>query len=128
MKRTKKSYDIEFKKRVVQEFTAGEQSCEAIARREGISSSHIYKWKAQLENRTRGERIDALEAEGHNPQDVRRIMELEDEIEAYKAKVAEQAIAIDLLKKIHPSFQSEKKSSGYAELKNAVSRPKGRVK
>ncbi len=128
MKRKNRSFDIEFKKKIVEEFTTGLASAEVIAQREGISASHIYKWKTHLENRARGERIEMLEAQGHNPEDVRRILELEDELEAYKSKVAEQALAIDLLKKIHPSFQSEKRSSGYAALKHAVSKSKGRVK
>lgn len=128
MKKTRKSYDLEYKKRVVSEYLAGTTSAEEIARREGLERFQIYSWKSQLERRGKTERFEELTSQGSSPEDVRRVMELEEEIEAYKAKVAEQALMIDLLKKVHPSFQSEKKSSGYAELRQRVFPFKRRLK
>ena len=106
----------------------GKLTAQQIADREGVERFQIYSWKQQLELRDKKERIAELTEAGSNPDDVRRMMELEDELEAYKAKVAEQSVMIDLLKKLHPNLQSEKKSSGYVELKRQVSRSKGRVK
>ena len=52
----------------------------------------------------------------------------EEELEAYKVKVAELTLHIDLLKKLQPNYQSEKRSSGYAETKRKLVRSKGRAK
>ena len=123
MKTTRKFYTTEYKKKIVAEFEAGTLPAEKLAEREGIDRAQIYKWKTQLETRARGERVEMLEAAGHNPDDIRRIMELEDELAAAKEKIADQALAIDLLKKIHPSYPSERRSSGYSELKTQVTAP-----
>jgi len=128
MKKTRKRFDNEYKKRIIQEYAQGSQTADEIAAREGLERGQIYRWKAQMENRERGERFESLVESGHNPNDVRRIMELEDELSAAKAKIADLALANDLLKKVHPNFQSEKKSSGWSELKREVTRSKGRVK
>jgi len=127
-KKSRKSFDREYKKRIVSEYLEGKQSAQQIAEREGLERFQIYAWKSQLESRAKKDRITELTEAGHNPEDVRRMMELEEELEAAKSKIAEQALAIDLLKKVHPSFQSEKKSSGYAELKRRVLSSKRRVK
>ena len=112
MRKTRKSYDLEFKKKIVAEYLAGKTRADEIARREDIERFQIYSWKTQLERRGKVERFEELTSQGHNPSDVRRIMDLEEELEAARAKIADQALSIDLLKKIHPSFQSEKRSSG----------------
>lgn len=123
MKKTRNYRTIEDKKKLVEEYVSGTSSAEAIAEREKLERGMLYKWKAQLENRARDERVEALEEAGHNPDDIRRIMELEDELAAAKTKIADQALAIDLLKKIQPNYQSGKKSSGYTELKSSLAIP-----
>ena len=123
MKKTRNYHTIEYKKKLVDEYISGTSTVEVIAEREKLDRAMIYKWKAQLENKSRTERIETLEASGHNPDDVRRIMELEDELAAAKAKIADLALANDLLKKIQPNYQSGKKSSGYAELKRSLATP-----
>jgi transposase-like protein len=129
MKKTRNYHTTEHKKKLVDEYMSGANTVEAIAVREKIDRAMIYKWKAQLENKARDERIETMEAAGHHPDDIRRLMELEDELAAAKTKIADQALAIDLLKKIQPNFQSGKRSSGYAELKQALGTPlKRRVK
>ena len=129
MKKTRNYFTREHKKKLVDEYVSGTSSAEAIADREKLDRGQLYKWKAQLENHAREDRAGQLEEAGHDPDDIRRIMELEDELEAAKAKIADQALAIDLLKKIQPSYQSGKRSSGYAELKRSLVAPsKKRVK
>lgn len=129
MKTTRKYRTLEYKQKIVSEYESGSIPAEKLAEREGLERAQIYKWKTQLDNRKRGERIEQLEDAGHSEVEARRILELEDELAAAKEKIADQALAIDLLKKIHPSFQSEKKSSGYSELKTRVgARFKGRAK
>lgn len=123
MKKTRTYRTAEYKKKLVDEYVSGTSTAEAIAEREKLERGMLYKWKAQLENTAREERVEALEASGHNPDDIRRIMELEDELAAAKSKIADQALAIDLLKKIQPNYQSGKRSSGYAELKRSLNTP-----
>lgn len=128
MKKKRKTFDQEYKKRIISEYLTGSKTAQEIADREGIDRFQIYSWKSQLEARGKRDRYTELTEAGHNPEDVRRMMELEEELEVAKAKIADQALVIDLLKKLHPSFQSEKKCSGYAELKRQVSPSKRRVK
>jgi len=128
MKKKRKTFDQEYKKRIISEYLEGKATAQEIADREGLDRLQIYSWKTQLEARGKKERYNELTQAGHNPEDVRRMMELEEELQAAKNKIADQALVIDLLKKLHPSFQSEKKLSGYAELKRQVLPSKRRVK
>lgn len=123
MKKTRSYHTIEYKKKLVDEYVSGTSTAEAISDREKLDRGMLYKWKAQLENRNRQERVEQLEIAGHNADDVRRIMELEDELAAAKSKIADLSLANDLLKKIQPSYQSGKRSSGYAELKRSLAAP-----
>lgn len=63
-----------------------------------------------------------------SPDEARRMQELEEELEAYKRKVAEQSVVIDLLKKLHPNYQSEKRSSGFIETKRRLGQKRGQRK
>jgi|JI10StandDraft_1071094.scaffolds.fasta_scaffold1007673_2 transposase-like protein len=128
MNKNRKSFELEYKRKIVSEYLEGKLSASAIAEREGIERFQIYSWKSQLEGRAKEDRIEELSEAGHNPDDIRRLMDLEEELAAAKAKIADLTLVNDLLKKLHPSFQSERKSSGFAELKRRVSLPKGRVK
>lgn len=129
MRESRRKFDEEYKKQIVQEYLAGNRSAAEIAQAEGLVTGQIYRWKTQLENRQREERIEEIQTEHHaSPEQARRIRDLEEEQEAYKAKIAEQAIEIDLLKKLHPSLAFEKRSSGYIEIKRRLGQRNGRVK
>ena len=52
-KKSKKSYDLEYKRRIVQEYLRGEISTNALADREGLDRGQIYRWKVQLGERDR---------------------------------------------------------------------------
>lgn len=121
-KKSRRSYPLEYKQKLVDEYVSGAANAQEIAEREGILPGQVYRWKTQLEERAKLERVDELERDGMSPAEARRFREMEEELEAYKAKVAEQAIWIDLLKKLHPNSPSERKSSGYSELKRQVER------
>lgn len=127
-KRRRRSFSREFKRQLVEEYLSGRSSAEAISEREGITPQFLYRWKSQVEHWDKNARIECLEAEGMSPEEARRIRYLEEELEAYKAKVAEQALHIDLLKKLQPDYLSEKRSNGYAEIKRKLARSKGRAK
>jgi transposase len=129
-RKSRRKFTREFKKQLVNEYVTGQTSAQVIADREGITIQFLYRWKTQLEQWGKKGRISDLEESGMNPESARKLQEMEEELEAYKAKVAEQAIFIDLLKKLQPNYQSEKRSCGYAELKKTVeqSQPKKRAK
>ena len=127
-RKTRRKFSKEFKRELVEEYLSGRTSAEAIAEREGITAQFIYRWKTQVEQWDRKTRVETLESEGMSPEDARRMREMEEELADYKQKVAELTIWNDLLKKLHPNSQSEKKSSGYSELKRQVERSKKRAK
>lgn len=129
MRESRRKFDEEYKKRIVQEFISGARSAAEIAQAEGLFSGQIYRWKTQLENRQREERIEEIQTEHQaSPEQARRIRELEEELEAYEKKVAQLTLENDLLKKLHPSLAFERRSSGYIETKRRLGQRNGRVK
>lgn len=129
MRESRRKFSEEYKRQIVQEFLAGSRTAAEIASAEGLFAGQIYRWKTQLENRERVDRIEEIQStENVSYEQARRIRELEEELEAYKEKVADQAMVIDLLKKLQPNSASEKRSSGYIETKRSLARRNGRVK
>lgn len=129
MKKERKHFELDYKRRIVQEYLSGNVSAAEIAAREGLEAQSIYRWKGHLEALAKVERVEAIQQEqGCSLEDARKIRELEEELEAYKLKVAELTLHNDLLKKLHPSFQSEKRSSGFIEIRNTLARSKRRPK
>jgi transposase-like protein len=128
-KKSKKHYDLDYKRRIVQEYLRGEIRSADLAAREGLDRAQIYKWKIQFDNRQRNERIDAIaDEEGVSLDQARKIRELEEELEASQKKIAQLVLECDLLKKIQPNSPFARKSSGYIETKQLLARSKGRVK
>jgi len=130
LKKTHRHHDLEYKRRIVQEYLQGSIKSAVLAEREGIERGQIYKWKIQLENRARGERIEAISLEeGVSLDQARKIRELEEELEATQRKLAQVVLECDLLKKVHQQGSpSARGSSGYIETKQWLARSKGRVK
>ena len=126
----RKKYDLEYKRKIVQEYLEGKLTAQQLAKREGLVTGQIYTWRVQVENRARHERVEEIQTE--NPQSTleqaRRIQELEEELADYRQKVADQSMIIDLLKKIQPGSPYVKKLSGYAETKSTLGRSKRRPK
>lgn len=110
MKKKRRQFNPEDKRRAVEDFVTGRRTAAEIAAELSISPNLIYRWKADFEAQGRAERIEDLKAEGHNPDDIRRIMDLEDELEEYKRKLAEQILINDLLKKLRDSRTSQPES------------------
>jgi transposase-like protein len=129
-KRNRKKYDLEYKRRIVAEYLAGEKTAQEIAEREGLHFGQIYRWRVQLENRARHERIESIQADDPKVtlEQARRILELEEELEDYQKKVAQLTLENDLLKKLQPSYQSAKRSSGYIETKRSLGQSRRRPK
>jgi len=128
-KKSKKQYDLEYKRRIVQEYLRGEITTNALAEREGLDRGQIYRWKVQLAERERDARIETIaDTEGMSLDQARQIRELEEELEASQKKIAQLVLENDLLKKTQPSFQFARRSSGYIETKQLLARSKGRAK
>jgi transposase-like protein len=132
-KKAKKNYDLEYKRRIVQEYLQGGIKSAALAEREGIERGQIYKWKIQLDNLDRAGRIEEIaDTQGVSLDQARRIRELEEELEATQKKLAKQVVYNELLeelvKKTDPNSAYAKRSSSYAEIKLALARSKGRAK
>jgi|SRR6185312_4043822 len=107
MKKQRRQFNPEDKRRAVDDFLAGRRTAAQIAVDLNISPNLIYRWKSDFEAEARAGRAEDLKSEGHNPADVRRIMDLEDELEEYKKKLAEEILINDLLKKLHDSRTSQ---------------------
>jgi transposase-like protein len=128
-RKSRKHFDIEYKRRIVQEYLQGGIKSAALAEREGIERGQIYKWKIQLDHQARGERIEEIaDTEGVSLDQARKIRELEEELEATQRKLAQMVLECDLLKKIQPNSPFAKRSSGYIETKQLLARSKGRAK
>ena len=133
-RKPKKHYDLEYKRRIVQEYLQGGIKSAALAEREGIERGQIYKWKIQLDNLDRAGRIEEIaDTQGCLARSgSSSIRELEEELEATQKKLAKQVVYNELLeelvKKTDPNSAYAKRSSSYADIKLALARSKGRAK
>ena len=94
-------FTLDYKQRIVQEIETGQRSKSAIAREENLSGSLIDRWQKKVRD---GTLID--HASLHDRQLIK-------ENDWLKRKVAEQAMEIDLLKKIEESSARMRRSNGY---------------
>jgi transposase-like protein len=129
MKKSRTNYDLEYKRRIVQEYLSGAISARALAEREGLERDQVYKWRVQLDQRARSERIGAIaQEEGVSLEQARRIRELEEELAETQKKLAQTVLENDLLKKLQPNSPFAKRSSGYIETKQLLARSRGPAK
>jgi transposase-like protein len=129
MKKSRKSYELDYKRQIVGEYLSGKGSAEDIAQREGLVRGQIYKWRVQLDQRQREERIETIaESEGVSIDQARRIRELEEELAATQQKLAQTVLENDLLKKLQPNSPFASVSSGYVDTKRLLARSRGRAK
>ncbi len=129
-RKPRRKFTDEQKQKAVAEFLAGTKSTEQIAIENGVEVGVIYKWKAQLDSAAKGQRVEELESQGMPSQMVRKMLQMESEIEEYQKKVAEQSIIIDLLKKLQTSPRSapESELTGLIETSRRLARAKKPVK
>ena len=129
MKKQRHQYELDYKRRIVQEYLAGVIPAQELARREGLERGQIYKWRVQLERRDRLSRIETLaETEGVSVEQARRIRELEEELAATQQRLAQTLLECDLLKKLQPNSPFASASSGYIDTKRLLVRSRGRAK
>jgi transposase-like protein len=93
-------FPIEYRQRIVQEIEAGIRSKAAVIREEKLSGSLIDRWRKQVRE---GTMVD------HPSAGDRRLLRENDWL---KKKVAEQAMEIDLLKKIDEYSRRMRRSNG----------------
>lgn len=127
MGKVKRQFSEEIKKKAVDDFVSGRRTAAEIAAELGLAQGVVYRWRVQLEENAREGRIDELGAEGHHPHDAKRIQRLEEELAEYKRKVGEQAVIIDLLKKLRQSkiFLPESELSGLIDTIKFSARKRG---
>lgn len=130
MGKPKRYFSQEIKQQAVEEYVSGRRSAAEIAAELGVVAGVIYKWKVRLDEEAKGERIASLEAEGLDPQTARRMQQMEEELLAYQKKVGEQAVIIDLLKKLQTStsFPHESELRGLIDTMRSSGRKRKRVR
>lgn len=109
-KKTRKKFTLEQRDQAIDEYVSGAKSAQEVAQELGTDVGNIYRWKTVREEKAKGLRIEELIGEGNTLAQAKRILELEAEMEEYKKKVAEQAVIIDLLKKLQTSSSSAPES------------------
>ena len=129
-KKTRRKFTDEQKQEIVDAYVSGAKTTQELALEHNIAQGLIYRWKSDQNLKAKNSRIDELTESGVTRAMAIKIQQQEAEIEAYQKKVAEQAVIIDLLKKLpaQTSFQSESELSGLIDtMKRSVRKPK-RVK
>lgn len=110
-KKAKRQFSPEEKARAVDDYVSGRRTAAQIGAQLSCAPNLIYRWKAEADAARRDDRAAEIEASGvRDPRDIKRILDLEDELEAYKKTVAEQTVLIDLLKKLDQSKSSQRES------------------
>jgi transposase-like protein len=99
-------FDEEFKRDLIARIDSGALTGAQACREHNLSPSLVDRWKRQIHEGTLRPRPSAREKQ------------LERELEQYKKKVGEQAVQIDLLKKIKEFSASMRKSNGYVVTGN----------
>lgn len=129
-KRNRRQFSDEQKRNAVDDYVSGRKTAEQVAVECGVNTGMIYKWRVQLDEKAKGARIDELESQGLSTQAARKILQLEAEIEEYQKKVAQQAVIIDLLKKLQKSgtFQPESELTGLIDTTKKLARSRKQPK
>ena len=129
-KKPRKVFSEEVKCQAVDDYVSGKKSTAQISVELEIDQSLVYRWRDEFKAQVDGEKIKGLESQGADPKTAKRILELEAEIELYQRKVAEQAVAIDLLKKLRgmKTSQSESELTGLINTMRLSARKRGPVR
>lgn len=116
--KNRKKFSYEVKRKAVEDYISGVKTAEQIAIELQTSPQAIYNWKTAFTEENKGIRIEELIVEGNSEASIKRIMQMEDEIAEYQKKVAEQALIIDLLKKLRAqgNLPPESELNGLIEM------------
>lgn len=129
-KKTRKKFTDEQKSKAVADYLSGARSAKQIAEDLGTEVHNIYHWRAAMDENARNQRLSGLQSEGIPSDLAELLLRKEEEIAAYQKKVAEQAVIIDLLKKLQTSssFPPESELSGLIATSKKSDRKRKRAK
>jgi transposase-like protein len=129
-KKTRRKFTDQEKEKAVAEYLSGTKSAKDIAQELGVEVHAIYHWRASMDDKKRESRLSGLTSQGVPKEVAERLIRQQEEIEAYQKKVAEQAVIIDLLKKLQTSsnFPPESELSGLIATMKKSDQKKKRVK
>lgn len=113
-RKPRKTFPKKVKDQAIDDYISGNKTVQEIALEIDCDPQLIYRWKVARAEKAKGIRIEELVSEGCNKAMAERLLAQELEIEAYQRKVAEQAIMLDLIKKLQKStpFQRESELAG----------------
>ncbi|MCB9024738.1 MAG: hypothetical protein H6625_12425 [Bdellovibrionaceae bacterium] len=126
-KRKQYNYNQVERRQIVDDYYAKKITSAQLASEYSLDVSVIHRWKYELDRRKKTERKDELLSDGRSAEDVKYIMQLEEELSEYKKQLGQAMFENDLLKKAH-SLQHKKKSTGLEIIKKELAQSKGRVK
>jgi transposase-like protein len=129
-RKPRRTFSDEQKKNAVDDYVSGRKTAGQVAKENEVPVGVIYRWRVQMDERVKTDRIDELENKGATSQMARKILELEAEMEEYQKKVAQQSVIIDLLKKLQTprSLQPGSELTGLLDTMKKSGRSKKRVK
>ena len=129
-RKPRKTFPKKTKDKAVDDYISGNKTAQEIASEIDCDPQLIYRWKVSRDEKAKGIRIDELVEEGCSKAMAEKLLEKELEIEAYQRKVAEQAIMLDLIKKLQTStpFQRESELAGLIRTSKELERLKRRAK
>lgn len=115
VRKTKRNFTEQTKRQAVQDYVSGKKSAQEVADELAVRPDQIYKWRVAMDEETKGQRVAELEAQGASHELAKLLVQKDEEIAAYQKKVGEQAVIIDLLKKLQTpsSYQRESELSGW---------------
>lgn len=109
-KKYRKRPTPEQKEKALDEYVSGAKTAQEIAEELDTDVNNVYRWKTVREEKLKGSRIDELVDQGGTLAQAKRIVELEQELEEYKKKLAEEVVINNLLKKLQISSNSAPES------------------
>lgn len=110
MGKAKRKFSDATKRAAVDDYLSGRKTAAQVAAEHEVSTGQVYSWRVQLDEKAKNSRVDELEAAGRSPEDVKLILQLEAERDAYQKTVGEQTVIIELLKKRLRSTSSQQRS------------------
>lgn len=130
MKKSRRSFSDETKRAAVDAYVSGRKTPLEVANELNIAVGLLYKWRTDMSDAGKEARVKKLEDEGVSPDHAKRILELEEQVAEYQKKVGEQAVMIDLLKKLRqsPNFRPESELTGLIEITKALDPKRKRSK
>lgn len=102
-KKYRKRPTPEQKEKALDDYVSGARTAQEIAEELDTDVNNVYRWKTVREEKLKGSRIDELIEQGGTLAQAKRIFELEQELEEYKKKLAEEVVINNLLKKLQTS-------------------------